>query len=96
MKKRISRQIFKQRAEVSRHAARELSGGWAVLLLIITVLMALAVGWHREIASRYPISDLPFVDLQRLSNQIESGNVGKTGALYYRKSDAGADTTEIR
>jgi hypothetical protein len=73
-----------------------LSGTWAAVLLAITVLMALTVGWHREIVSRYPVSDLPYINLHRLSRQLESGNVGKKGALFYRKIYAGADTTEIR
>ncbi len=73
-----------------------LPGAWAAVLLAITVFMVLAAGWHREIASRYPVSDLPYIDRQRLSRQLESGNVGKKGALFYRKIYAGADTTEIR
>jgi hypothetical protein len=73
-----------------------LPGAWVAVLLVITVLMALAAGWHREIVSRYPVSDLPYIDRQRISRQLESGNVGKKGALFYRKIYAGADTTEIR
>lgn len=68
----------------------------AVLLLAVTVLLVLAVGWHREMVSRYPVADLPFVNMNRLKKQIELGNVGRTEALYYRKDYAGADSTEIR
>lgn len=68
----------------------------AVLLLAVTVLLVLAVGWHREMVSRYPVADLPFVNMNRLKKQIEQGNVGRTEALYYRKDYAGADSTEIR
>ena len=46
--------------------------------------------------SRYPVADLPFVDMNRLKQQIDQGNVGRNEALYYRKDYAGADTTEIR
>lgn len=68
----------------------------AILLLAVTVLLVLAVGWHREMVSRYPVADLPFVNMNRLKKQIEQGNVGRTEALYYRKDYAGADSTEIR
>ncbi len=46
--------------------------------------------------SRHPVADLPFVDMNRLKQQIDQGNVGRSEALYYRKDYAGADTTEIR
>lgn len=68
----------------------------AVILLAVTVLLVLVVGWHREMVSRYPVADLPFVNMKRLEKQIEQGNVGRTEALYYRKDYAGADSTEIR
>ena len=74
----------------------KLSPRWATFLLIGTVFLVLLSGWHREVVSRHPVSDLPFVDEKRLTDQIESGNVGKTEAIYYRKIHAGADTTEIR
>lgn len=80
----------------SKIADRELSPGWAVFLLVITASLVLLSGWHREVVSRHPISGLPFVNEKRLEDQIESGNVGKTEAVYYRKKHAGADTTEIR
>ena len=80
----------------SKIAERELSSGWAVILLVITASLVLLSGWHREVVSRHPISDLPFVNEKRLEDQIESGNVSKTEAVYYRKKHAGADTTEIR
>lgn len=68
----------------------------AALLLGLTLLLVLLTGWHREMISRHPVADLPFVDMKRLKQQIEQGNVGHTEALYYRKDYAGADTTEIR
>ena len=68
----------------------------AALILAITFVLVLLSGLHREMAARYPVADLPFVDLKRLERQIEEGNVGRTEALYYRKDYAGADTTEIR
>ena len=74
----------------------ELSPRWALLLLMVTVVLVLLAGWHQEMVSRHPVSDLPFVDKRRLSEQIRSGNVGKTEAIYYRKKYAGTDTTEIR
>jgi hypothetical protein len=46
--------------------------------------------------SRHPVADLPFVDMKRLEQKIDQGNVGRTEAIYYRKDYAGADTTEIR
>lgn len=68
----------------------------AALLLGLTLLLVFLTGWHREMISRHPVADLPFVDMKRLKQQIEQGNVGRTEALYYRKDYAGADTTEIR
>lgn len=68
----------------------------AVFLLGLTLLLAVLAGWHREMVSRYPIADLPFVDRERIERQIEKGNVGRTEALFYRKDHAGADTAEIR
>ena len=65
-------------------------------LLALTLALTLVAGWHREVVSRYPISDLPFVDMERLEEQVRQGNVGRTEALYYRKDHAGADTSEIR
>jgi hypothetical protein len=75
---------------------RQLPPTAAVLLLGLTLLLVLLTGWHREMVSRYPVADLPFVDIKRLEQQIDQGNVGRTEALYYRKDYAGADTTEIR
>jgi hypothetical protein len=75
---------------------RQLPPAIAALLLGLTLLLVFLTGWHREITSRYPIADLPFVDMKLLMQQIEEGNVGRTEAIYYRKDYAGADTTEIR
>ncbi len=75
---------------------RQLPPAIAALLLGLTLLFVFLTGWHREITSRYPIADLPFVDMKLLKQQIEQGNVGRTEAIYYRKDYAGADTTEIR
>ena len=80
----------------SKKRTVELSPKWTFFLLMVTAVLVLLAGWHREMVSRYPISDLPFVDKHRLSEQVRSGNVGKTEAIYYRKIHAGADTTEIR
>ena len=76
--------------------SRQLPPVGAALLLGLTLLLVLLTGWHREMVSRYPVADLPFVDMKRLKQQIEQGNVGRTEAIYYRKDYAGADTTEIR
>ena len=75
---------------------RQLPPAIAALLLGLMLLFVFLTGWHREITSRYPIADLPFVDMKLLMQQIEEGNVGRTEAIYYRKDYAGADTTEIR
>jgi hypothetical protein len=75
---------------------RQLPPAIAALLLGLTLLFVFLTGWHREITSRYPIADLPFVDMKRLEQQIQDGNVTRSDALYYRKDYAGADTTEIR
>ncbi len=75
---------------------RQLPPAGAALLLGLTLLLVLLTGWHREMVSRFPVADLPFVDMKRLEKQIKQGNVGRTEALYYRKDYAGADTPEIR
>ena len=75
---------------------RQLPTAVAVLLLGLTLFLVLLSGWHREIVALHPVADLPFVDMKRLEQQIEQGNVGRTEAIYYRKDYAGADTTEIR
>lgn len=75
---------------------RQIPPAIAALLLVLTLLFVFLTGWHREITSRYPIADLPFVNMKLLKQQIEQGNVGRTEAIYYRKDYAGADTTEIR
>ena len=75
---------------------REVSPTVATVVLGLTLLLVILTGWHREMVSRYPVADLPFVDMTRLKQQIEQGNVGRTEAVYYRKDYAGADTTEIR
>jgi len=75
---------------------RQLPASGAGFLLGITLVLVLMTGWHREIVSRHPLADLPFIDLKRLEQQIEQGNVGRNEALYYRKVYAGADTTEVR
>ena len=64
---------------------REVSPTVAAVVLGLTLLLVILTGWHREMASRYPVSDLPFVDMTRLKQQIERGNVGRTEAIYYRK-----------
>ena len=69
---------------------------WAALLFGLTFLLVILAGWHREIVSRYPVADLPFVDTDRLKEQVQRGNISKTEALYYRMDYAGADSTEIR
>lgn len=74
----------------------ELSGLWVAVLTLLTFVLIVLAGWHREVVSRHPLSDLPFVDQKRLADNIKSGNVGKTEAVFYRKKNAGADTTEIR
>jgi hypothetical protein len=58
--------------------------------------MALLVGWHLEITSRFPVSDLPMVDLVDVENQVRGKNLSRKEAVYYRKNHAGADSTEIR
>jgi len=68
----------------------------AAILLVLTLVLVLLTGWHREMISRHPVADLPYVDMKRLKQQIEQGNVGRSEALYYWKDYAGADTTEIR
>ena len=68
----------------------------AALLLGLTLVLVILAGWHREMVSRYPVADMPYVDMDRLKMQIDEGNVGRTEALYYRKNYARADTTEIR
>ena len=75
---------------------RSLPTAAAVFLLGLTLLLTVLAGWQREMVSRYPVSDLPFVDMERIHQQVEQGNIGRTEALYYRKGYAGADTTEIR
>jgi hypothetical protein len=67
-----------------------------IILVILVASIALLVGWHQEITSRYPISDLPMVDLINVENQVRGNNLSRKEAVYYRKTHAGADTTEIR
>ena len=81
---------------MSEKPTRVLPGSWAILLMTLTVVLILLSGWRREMAARYPVSDLPWVDMVRLGEQVRSGNVGKDEAIFYRKVHAGADTTEIR
>ena len=75
---------------------RELPSAAAVVLVGSALLLVLLAGWHREMASRYPVADLPYVDRDRIEEQIRGGNVGRTEALYYRSTHAGSDTAEIR
>jgi hypothetical protein len=75
---------------------RQLTASGAAFLLGITLVLVLMMGWHREMAVRYPVADLPYVNMKSLQQQVEQGNVGRNEALYYRKDYAGADTTEIR
>ncbi len=79
-----------------KKTVRELGPAAVGLLLGVTLLLVLLAGWHREMASRYPVADLPYVDRDRIEEQIRSGNVGRTEALYYRSTHAGSDTAEIR
>ena len=82
--------------ERSMKRYRQLPPAATALILGLTLLLVLLTGWQREIVSRHPVADLPFVDMNRLKQQIDQGNVGRNEALYYRKDYAGADTTEIR
>jgi len=75
---------------------RKLPPAAAALLIGLTLVLIILTGWHREMVSRYPVADMPYVDMDRIKIQIEEGNVGRTEALFYRKNYAGADTTEIR
>jgi len=75
---------------------RQLTESGAAFLLGITLFLVLVMGWHREMAVRHPVADLPYVNMKSLQQQVEQGNVGRNEALYYRKDYAGADTTEIR
>jgi hypothetical protein len=68
----------------------------AAVLLGLTFILVLLAGWHKEMTSRFPVADMPFVDMDRLDEQIDKGNVSRREAIYYRKDYAGADTTEIR
>lgn len=73
-----------------------LPGPIGIILVTLVASMALLVGWHMEITSRYPISDLPMVDLIDVENQVREKNLSRKEAVYYRKTHAGADSTEIR
>ncbi len=73
-----------------------LSGPIGIILVTLVASMALLVGWHMEITSRYPVSDLPMVDLIDVENQVQEKNLSRKEAVYYRKTHAGADSTEIR
>ncbi len=73
-----------------------LSGPIGIILVTLVASMALLVGWHMEITSRYPVSDLPLVDLIDVENQVQEKNLSRKEAVYYRKTHAGADSTEIR
>lgn len=75
---------------------RKLPPAAAALLIGLTLVLIILTGWHREMVSRYPVADMPYVDMDRIKIQVEEGNVGRTEALFYRKNYAGADTTEIR
>ena len=75
---------------------RKLPPAAAALLIGLTLVLIILTGWHREMVSRYPLADMPYVDMDRIKTQIEEGNIGRTEALFYRKNYAGADTTEIR
>jgi hypothetical protein len=67
-----------------------------IILVTLVASMALLVGWHVEITSRFPVSDLPMVDLVDVENQVRGKNLSRKEAVYYRKNHAGADSTEIR
>ncbi|UCG37947.1 MAG: hypothetical protein JSV00_07020 [bacterium] len=68
----------------------------AAVLLVLAVVLTLIAGWHREVVSRYAVSDLPYVNLDRIERQVRQGNVSRREAIYYRRIHAGADTAEIR
>ena len=67
-----------------------------IFLAVMAAAMTLLAGWHLEIAYRYPVSDLPMVDHAVIEKQIREKNLSRKEAVYYRKTHAGADTTEIR
>ncbi len=68
----------------------------SLFLLALVLLMILVVGWHQELAVRYPLSDLPTVNSVILQEQIRQGKVSRWEARYYRMMHAGSDTAEIR
>ncbi|UCF32020.1 MAG: hypothetical protein JSV26_06390 [bacterium] len=68
----------------------------AFFLLVLVTLLLLTVGWHREISARYPLSDLPSVNLVVVREQVGRGNLSRSEARYYRMMHAGSDTAEIR
>ena len=68
----------------------------ASLIVAIALLIVLISGWHLEITSRYPLSDLPTVDTKVIEKQIDEKNLSRSEALFYRKIYAGSDTSKTR
>ncbi len=85
-----------QEVRKRRNAAIVIPWPVAVFLIIIAAMLALLTGWQREMTSRYPVYNLPWVDQSRIEKQVRSGNISRHDAIYYRKKYAESDTTEIR
>lgn len=73
-----------------------ISGPAAMIVVALMAVLLLAVGWHQEIANRYPVSDLPMVKSRIIEDQVKKGNLSRTEARFYRMMHAGSDTAEIR
>jgi len=73
-----------------------LSRPLGIILVALAASMALMVGWHLEITSRHPVSDLPMLDLAIIESQVRTKNLSRKEAIYYRKTHARSDSTEIR
>lgn len=71
---------------------------WPLGAALLTLVLALALvsGWQREFARRYPLSNLPYVDMKKIEEQVRSKNLTRTEALFYRKVYAGSDTSQNR
>ena len=67
-----------------------------IFLAALAASLTLVVGWHLELTSRYPVSDLPMVNLADIEKQVQGKNLSRKEAVYYRKIYAGSDSTEIR
>lgn len=73
-----------------------LSRPLGIFLVALAASLTMVVGWHQEITSRYPVSDLPMVDLAAIEEQVQGKNLSRKEAVYYRKIHARSDSTEIR